>query len=139
MRVQWLGAVLVGLALQSTAFSDTMTVDQGSPGAQGPWRTTPGACLNPVHKVVSVGTSATACPATTLSGRRWVQICNSVENASTPKIKIRIDGTNPVMGIANPGDSLGVGDCASYAVTASTVINCIADTAATGVSVLECR
>ncbi len=139
MRMNWFGVVLVGLALQSTALSDTVTADQGSPGKQGAWAITPGICFSPAHKVVSVGTTATACPATTLAGRRWIEICNSAENAGTPKVKVRIDGTTPVMGIANPGRVLSVGDCSVFAVSDATVINCISDTAATGVEILECR
>jgi hypothetical protein len=122
-----------------SASAQTSKVDQGGPGTQGPWLQTPPVCLAMVHTVTAVGVAATNCPASQLTGRRFIILCNSAENAAAPKVKIRIDGTNPVMGVTNVGDVLAVGDCVTYYLRAATVPKCIADTASTAVTALECK
>lgn len=97
----------------------------------------PDVCTTIVESVVSVGLTATAVPASALGSRKLVVICNSPENTGTPLLKCRGDGTNPVIGLTQAGQTLKVGDCINYTTTAA--INCIADTAATGASVTECK
>ena len=103
--------------------------------------TTPAACATPTYSTTSVGTSAVNCPTTQLTGRYSIVICNSLENPGIGSryIKVRIDGTNPVMGVGQPGDVLGVGDCIPYFVPASVVPKCIASHAATYATGLECK
>lgn len=94
------------------------------------------SCTTRSQSVTSVGTSASSLP-TALTTRWMVRVCNSAENTGTPIVKCRDDGTNPVMGIANAGEALEVGDCVSYYTTAA--IRCISDTAATAVTQSECQ
>jgi hypothetical protein len=114
-------------------------VDQGRPGQQGPWKTGAGSCFSPTHTVTVSGLAAVNCPASNLAGRRFITLCNSSENTGTPKVKIRIDGTNPAMGLTNVGDVLGVGDCITYVIGDGVVPKCISDTASTTVTGLECK
>jgi hypothetical protein len=97
----------------------------------------PATCGTNRHSVVSVGVTATAIPATPLAARAWVDVCVSVENAGTPVVKCRADGTAPVLGSSQPGDALSVGDCIRYAPPQGTTIQCIASSS-TAVSVTEC-
>ena len=96
-------------------------------------------CNSPTETVVSVGTTATNCPAAQVAGRKYVVICNSIENSGTPKAKVRIDGTAPVIGITAIGTALGKGDCVTFHVSDGIVPQCIADTASTGVSIIQCK
>lgn len=96
-------------------------------------------CIAPVDKVTSVGVTAVACPTVQYASRRVVTICNSAENAGSPQIKVRIDGTAPVFGSGTPGTVLAKGACATFFIQTAIVPKCIADTAATAVSSIECR
>lgn len=86
--------------------------------------------------VTSVGVAASTITVG-LANRWYARICNSSENAGTPLVKCRDDAVNPVMGIANAGEVLEVGDCVSYYTT--NAIRCISDTAATAVTQAECQ
>lgn len=94
------------------------------------------ACTSRSQSVTSVGVAASSLP-TALATRWMVRVCNSAENTGTPIVKCRDDGTNPVMGIANAGEALEVGDCVTYYTAAA--IRCISDTAATAVTQAECQ
>jgi hypothetical protein len=93
-------------------------------------------CNARAQTVTSVGTSAVTI-STTLASRWFTRVCNSVENTGVPVVKCRDDGVNPVLGVANAGEALNTGDCATYYTTVP--IRCIADTAATAVSQSECQ
>lgn len=153
--------VLVGFAAIVTLGDDGAAqskVDQGRPGNQGPWPVSvaggtvtvlvtadggttyvaPAQCSGMAHKVASIGVAAGNCPATQLANRRYVVLCNSLENVGTPTVKVRTDGTDPVTGVAAAGDVIGVGDCLQFDVSAATVPRCIATVAATAVHSYEC-
>lgn len=134
---RFLPTVLGVILASAIAVGDV--VDQGRAGSQGPWKTGAGSCFSPTHSITSVGVASGACPASQLTGRRFIVFCNSPENTGTPKIKIVIDGSTPVMGKTNIGDVLAVGDCITYVIGSGTVPNCISDTAATALTSLECR
>ncbi len=123
----------------SFAFAGTK-VDQGAAGASNPWLQTPPTCLSPTHTITSVGLTAAACPASQLAGRRFVILRSSPENTGTPLIKIRIDGTNPVMGNTNVGDVLRVTDAPIiYYIGSGVTPKCISDTSSTALIGLECK
>lgn len=146
-------AFFVVLFLATTAFGQ-IKVDQGSPGTQGGWPVTvvgapdggasgslfvsPYQC-NPTspNKSTTVSTVAVSVPATNAAGRRYTTLCVSLETGGVPTLKCRTDGVAPVMGITNPGDVLGLGDCINYTVPDSRVIQCIA-AGATYVTTFEC-
>jgi hypothetical protein len=143
-------AVLLGLFSFTAAVAVGQSmVDQGSPGNQGAWPvtglaasstfpTTPQRCASTAHKITSVGTSAGTTPSSQLASRRYITLCNSLQNTGSPMVKCRTDGTAPVMAAGNIGDVLGVGDCILYPLAAATSISCIADAAATSVTSWEC-
>lgn len=89
------------------------------------------------HKVTSVGLVAVSVPSAVAGNRQFVRLCNSAENSGIPNVKCRNDGSDPVMGIANAGEVLSVGDCATYGGDAG--VRCISDTAATAVTTYECQ
>ena len=142
----WVPFLLVaGFALAGTI------VDQGRAGTEGAWpvSTVEGTsldggtvwsvgyfCNSRNQTVTSIGTTA-ASLTVGLSGRWYTRICNSLENTGTPNVKCRDDGTNPVMGVANAGEVLGVGDCVTYYTTAA--IRCISNTAGTATTQSECQ
>jgi hypothetical protein len=144
-------AVLSGLAVgflinAIPAGAQELIVNQGSPGTRGGWITYPAPCArflldggNP-DQVTSVGVAdggvGVPVPATAAGTRHFNLVCNSVENSGTPKVKCLTNGGTPTMGITNPGQVLGVGDCYQY--TTSTDVKCISDTAATAVTSYEC-
>jgi len=149
-----LSPVLVLVIVGGIALAQEM-VDQGSPGKQGPWPVsmttllpdggtssgtaiTPQICNTMASKITSVGVAAGATPATQLTARRYVTLCNSLQNSGTPLVKCRSDGTAPVMAATNIGDVMGVGDCILYPAGDGTAISCIADAAATYVTSWEC-
>lgn len=124
-------------------------VDQGSPGNQGPWPVTgsgstatfpitPQKCTSTAHKNTSVGVAAGNTPSAQLASRRYLVLCNSLQNTGSPFVKCRTDGVAPVMAVTNPGDVLGIGDCITYPLAAATVVQCIADAATTNVTSFEC-
>lgn len=140
------------------ANAQTQLVNQGKPGTQGPWpvtvtNTADGGGAVPVyntickqadndggvvHKLVSVGVAATNVPATSATGRVYVEICNSLQNTGNPMIKCRADGTAPVMATGNAGTVLGIGDCVQFAASPYNLPQCIADTASTNATTYEC-
>lgn len=143
------GAALVG----GLAVANTSTVNQGSPGSFGAWpvrivagsgstasnvNVTPQQCGTVSHKSTTAGVAAAATPSSALASRRFVTLCNSAQNTGSPLVKCRADGTDPVMAVTNPGDVLGVGDCITYPVASTVTTKCIADTATTYVTSLEC-
>jgi hypothetical protein len=124
--------------------------DQGKPGNQGPWPVsaigpsgsgipvTPALCTTRAHKATTVGTSSTNTPGTQLTGRDYIQLCVSVQNGDTVRVKCRSDGTAPVFAAGNPGDVLDVGDCVTYAIADSVVPLCISNSASAEVASFEC-
>lgn len=96
------------------------------------------ACKTTAQSVCTVGVAASACPAANLAARTLVVYCNSIENTGTPLVKIRLDGTAPVIGLTNLGTVLGVGDCVPFYVPAATAPQAIADTASTDLQVYQC-
>jgi len=94
-------------------------------------------CTVSSSKNTTVGTSSTAVPATKLTDRWYERVCNSARNSGTPIITCTSDGTTPTTASTSAGDSLEVGDCATY--TTNSVINCISDTASTAVTSEECK
>lgn len=149
----WFWFALSGAALAGTQ------VDQGSPGIQGPWKVTstggavmvifdggfigtnaPYACNstspNKVTNVVAVSTST---PSVAQAARKWMSVCNSVQNVASRRVKCRADGTAPVFALTNAGDVLDVGDCVTYTVDSTQTVRCIANTGAgTDVQTYEC-
>ncbi len=144
--------LVVGVAIAASV------ADQGKPGTQGPWPVTisgsgGGAssgtvsvdtpCNTVVESVRSVGVTALSVPATAQVSRKMIIVCNSPENASSPILKCRGDGTTPVIGVATAGQALGKGDCVTYSSSgnpdAGTSVVCISDTAATAASATECK
>ena len=133
--------------------TETVKADQGRPGNQGPWpvkleagldggfsvvSTFPVQCATAGNKNTSVGVTATNTPSTQQTGRKYLEICNSLQNAGNPTVKCRDDGVAPVMAAGNAGTVLGVGDCVLYAVPTATVVQCISDAAGTNVPTREC-
>lgn len=104
-----------------------------------PVSTRPQNCSSPLNKDTDAGTVVVNCPGTQLTNRGFVTLCNSNENTGSPTVKIRIDGTAPVMGLGNPGDVLAVGSCVSYNITSGIVPQCIASAGGTHVTSLECQ
>ena len=94
-------------------------------------------CTTTASKNTTVSTSSTAVPATKLSGRWMVRVCNSPRNAGTPIVTCTSDGTTPTTASTSAGESLEVSDCATY--TTNSTINCISDTASTAVTSEECK
>lgn len=150
IKSKWFPWFLAVLFVAAAAIAQ-QTVDQGSPGNQGPWPVTgsgsgatfpvtPQRCTSTVNKITSVGVAAGSTPSSQLASRRYITLCNSLQNTGSPLVKCRTDGTNPVMAASssNPGDILGVGDCILYPLPSTTTIACIADTAATLVTSWEC-
>ncbi len=143
---KWLNIILVFL-VSTFAFGqpDMMTNGIDSSGnarralvdSAGRFVLASDTCTTILESVLSVGTSAVATPATALANRKFVFICNSPENTGTPFVKCRGDGATPVIGIAGVGQALSKGDCITISTTSGVV--CVADTAATGVSITECQ
>lgn len=154
-KAMFFAAVLVSVA----ALAQTV-VNQGKPGNQGPWPVTltpaadggistvngyPGPCAatssdgGAPQRVTSVGVAASTCPAQQDLNRRYIVYCNSSENTGSPIVKIRIDGTAPVIGIATAGDVLLPGDCILYPISSAAAPSCIANAASTAVTSFECR
>ncbi len=104
----------------------------------GNLRTISGLCASRLHTSTVVGVAAGNTPAAQLAGRRYVTLCNSLQNTGTPLVKCRVDGTSPVMAVTNAGDVLGLGDCIQYDIAAGVVPSCISDAAGTNVTSFEC-
>lgn len=100
--------------------------------------TTDRTCTTVKMATTQVPTSALVIPADGgLSGRWYERVCNSVRNSGTPIITCTSDGQTPTTAATSSGESLEVGDCATYLTTND--IMCISDTAATQVSSEECQ
>lgn len=99
----------------------------------------PAFCSSPTHAVTVVSNTGATVPASALARRVTIDVCNSLENAGTPVMKCRMDGTAPVMGTANVGDVLAKGDCVRYRVGSGTSVKCISDTVGAVAHSLECR
>jgi len=107
---RWIPLIISVMAMTGYAIAQRTTADQGRPGREGPWfittssssgvSTTPQLCTTNAHKTTSVGVAATTTPAAQLASRRYVTICNSLQNAGNPTVKCRVDGTPPVMAAA---------------------------------------
>lgn len=144
---------------KSAESQSLVKADQGRPGNQGAWPvavtgsadggayatvyTTPAKCAAgdggfSYHKTTSVGVASGATPSAQTAGRQYITLCNSLQNAGNPMVKCRIDGTTPVMAVANAGDVLGIGDCIVYPIATAITPLCIADTASTNVTSFEC-
>ena len=99
------------------------------------------SCTFTQTNITSVGTTAAFVPSVlqALPGRWMVRVCNSPRNSGTPIITCATatTGVTPDAGLLGVGESLEVGDCATY--TTSDGVSCISDTASTAVSSWECR
>lgn len=94
-------------------------------------------CSTTASKVTSVGVASTTVPATALAGRWFIRVCNSSRNTGAPIITCTSDGTTPTAALTSAGETLEVGDCATY--TTGSDIKCISDTAATYTTSEECK
>lgn len=154
----WVSTVWFWAALGGVALAGNL-VDQGSPGTQGPWKTTvtggsvvvifdggfigttaPYSCaITSPNKVTNVLAASIATPSAAQAGRKWMSVCNSVQNVASRVVKCRADGTAPVFAITNAGDVLANGDCVTYTVSDARNVLCIANTGAgTDVQTYEC-
>lgn len=125
----------------SLTTSSTVNVQQGPSrdgGVMWPVETMPTRCFVPTHASTTTGVVAAACPAAQLAGRCTIMFCNSNQNSGAPLVKIRIDGSAPVMAAGNVGDVLAVGQCITYAIPAGVTPQCISDTATTYLTSTEC-
>ncbi len=154
-RVIGVGLLLLGgLAIAQTV------VNQGKPGTQGPWpvtissgsggssgavAVTESPCLSAQESVLVFDAGgASPCPITALAGRRSVTLCNSSKNSGSPVWTIRADGLQPTVFANAPGQGLGVGDCITYAMSATAVdgglpLYCISDTGSSSLTITECK
>lgn len=131
-------------------------VDQGSPGKQGPWpvivtgSVTPDGgvsaattvrflCSTPKSGITIVdGGMVASLPADGgLSGRWFIRVCTSPKNSGTPMIACTDDGQTPSMAFNGVGEGIVWADCHTY-YTPNT-IQCVSDTALTGVTTEECK
>jgi len=149
---RWAPFVLAILTVTGFAIAAEL-VDQGMPGNYGPWpvtatistsvdggvSVTPQRCTVNAHKNTVVGVAATSTPSTQLAGRRYITICNSLQNAGNPILKCRVDATAPVAAAGNAGDVLGIGDCIQYAIYDVNVPSCISDAVGTNATSYECQ
>jgi hypothetical protein len=150
---RWLPILLLVIIAGFAVAQTPVLSHQGAPGAYGPWpvkleaipdggysviSTFPVQCATDGHKNTSVGVAAANTPSTQQSSRKYLELCNSLQNAGNPLVKCRDDGTAPVMAAGNAGTVLGVGDCVIFSVPTATVVQCIADAAATNVTSREC-
>jgi hypothetical protein len=155
---KWASTFWFWLALGGVALAANL-VDQGAPGTQGPWKVTstggavsitfdggfigttaPYPCnVASPNKVTNVLAASLATPSAAQAGRKWMSVCNSVQNVATRIVKCRADNTAPVFALGNPGDVLSVGDCVTYTIASTQNVLCIANTGAgTDVQTYEC-
>lgn len=156
MKKQIAAFLLASLCFALIAHGQSLVkADQGRPGNQGPWPVAMGGsaqdggavvvqdapCASPVESYIAFdGGGASAVPAAgPLAGRRTIIICSSQRNSGSPIWTIRNDNTAPTTAISSPGQTLGVGDCISYAMGASTTINAISDTSSSVLTITECK
>ena len=146
--------VVLVFAAVSAMVLGQQKVDQGKPGTQGGWIVTCTNCgitvdggltvngsgtldggfvqvvpyqcaITSPNATTTVGVTATNVPAAAASGRWYATVCVSLENTGAPVVKCRADGTDPVMGAGNAGDTLGLGDCVTYPMKSARAIRCI--------------
>jgi len=123
--------------------------DQGRPGNQGAWPVTagaaapvtvmPGTCATVTQSVCSVTNVAATCPAAQLASRRYVVFCPTLENqAAGQVVKVNVTGA-AVLGVANAGSVMGIGDCIMFQVPDTTLPSLISNSAGgVAVSVFQC-
>lgn len=138
------------LALGSIAHAQTqVTANQGAPGRAGAWPVTVESgtvtatssqllCTSPLDKVLTIGTSAVACPTSRVSGSNFLQICNDRTNTATAFLIVRLDGGTPSFSVRTGGIALGRGDCIGYAVADTVTPKCIANESGVVTTSLEC-
>lgn len=149
--------LLVAVLILAGGVVWAQAVDQGAPGKKGAWpvtisgSTTTGVtvvdapCTGAVESVITFdGGGATPCPLAALAGRRTVTMCNSPKNTGTPLWTVRADGLAPTTATAAPGQTLGVGDCITYAIAATSSdggvpTNCISNTGNVSLTITECK
>ncbi len=160
--------LLFMMLIPLAANSDTpVTANQGKPGNQGAWPVSvvsgsitisvdggvtysgPVQCAATAgtEQNTTVGASAQRVPSTgaapgtstATSGRSYMNICNSAQNASQSIIKCRQDGTAPTFAAGNAGQVLLVGDCmVTTAPTTADAVQCIGSGAGLNVTTFEC-
>jgi len=84
----------------------------------------------------TVGTTA-ALFSTQLTGRRYIEICNSVENSTNPTLKVLLDA-DPVIGAGGAGYALAVGGCKTFPVDATHVPHLLGSADGVGYEIFEC-
>ncbi len=99
--------------------------------------TSPTVCLSSASKNVTVGTTATQAPATALTNRWTLTVCNSLRNAGSPLVTCSLTGT-PTTAATSAGTVLAPGDCIKYDLASGVNPLCISDTASTAVTTEEC-
>lgn len=134
MKLRLAPLLLLLLLIPFAAASDSpVTANQGAPGKQGPWpvsvtggisisidggvglSTAPVACMSYRETNTTVGASAAIVPATPLTGRAWVRICNSLLNTESAQCICSVNAV-PTFAASSLGDVLAVSDCAFYTV-----------------------
>lgn len=137
-RVELL-ALMLGAAL---GYAQTATtVNQGSPGKQGPWPVTgvmtvivdggtvstvplPCSASSPHNRYATTGGPQTVGGA---AGRVYTVVTNNGDgfNGGTGFIKCRADGVAPALAAGTPGTVLTVGNSVNFTNTAANAISCI--------------
>jgi hypothetical protein len=151
----FVAAVLLGLAVMAGVVASRSHAAAPTVQTSGPVSVVDGACNSARETMLvfpSVDGGAYACPTTQMGvivtsdggsglsgGRRSVTYCNSRKNVSSAVITVRVDGVAPTTSVFSPGQALGVGDCATFAIPSTVVPKCISDTADAGLTVTECR
>lgn len=148
-------AVVVLLATCGALAQVVTTANQGAPGKQGPWPVTiagslgdggavptmAAPCTGLAQILTDAGTAAVTVPVGGPTANRvWIQICNTVLNASTSQC-ICASNSKPASFTAGvAGDVLGQGDCATYNITAQDggVPWCICNAANVALNSTEC-
>lgn len=153
---RWIGFMLAVGLIGGYALAQQV-VDQGRPGKEGPWPVTiisggtggggssssitvqDAPCASPRDSFYVP--DGGVCPPTALAGRRLILICNAPKNTAfgAPFVTITVDGQTPNTSLSSPGQDLGVGDCLTYNIPASTQTRCIFDTPDAGLKITECQ
>ncbi len=151
-----IAAFLLGFVLSAGFVFAQEKVDQGKPGTQGPW---PVTIVSPTLSdggsssaitvkflcatvksgitIVDGGTVASLPADGGLSGRWFIRVCATGKNSGTPMIACTDDGQTPSMAYNGVGESIETSDCRTYYT--SNTIQCVSDTALTGVTTEECK
>ncbi len=155
MNAKFVVPLITFLLATSLVFAQ-QKIDQGKPGTQGAWpvviavTTLPDGgvtaaqpvkffCTTPKSGITIVdgGTVATLPADGGLSGRWFIRVCTTSKNANTPMIACTDDGQTPSIAFNGVGESIVWGDCHTYYTT--NAIQCVSDTALTGVTTEECK